>query len=100
MRALNKLESLNSNDKLDAASLKTAEKFIAILSLNNIKPSRIVKTAENGVAIWRVLNGCKIHMLMCEDEIIVVTDYSTNPPSIIEFAEMDAVISHINHCET
>tara|TARA_R110002073_G_scaffold329479_2_gene511966 strand:+ start:10380 stop:10970 length:591 start_codon:yes stop_codon:yes gene_type:complete len=93
-RAMTKLERLNA-DGLDAQSYEAAKELLNSLALNDIKPARIVSTAEDTVAVWIKSPTVKIRIEACDDGEFVMSRLHEEPPSHDEFSDATAVITEI-----
>jgi len=86
-RALRKLETLNE-DGLNRVSYLAADSLLRELSYRDIKPDRIVRTADFLISMWFVLpSTSKIRVEACEDGEFVLSLLSRSSASThMEFA--------------
>jgi hypothetical protein len=77
-RACHKLDSLNF-EGLNPVSYMSAAELLAILMKCNLKPNRIVRTAETLISLWFTEWAVSFRVECCEDGAFVISTMGLNP---------------------
>ena len=77
-RACHKLDSLNF-EGMNPVSYMSAAELLAILGKCNLKPNRIVRTAETLISLWFTEWAVSFRVECCEDGAFVISTMGLNP---------------------
>ena len=89
-RALVRLQALE-NDGVDVASYAAANRLLKELAEHDIKPDRIVRTAEDLIAFW-FKGGEKAHVEACSDGEYVISIYLSSLEGECEHHELATAV--------
>ena len=80
-RALIRLETLDSREGLDQLSLAWAKELLLELKQHDIKPDRIIRSAEDTIAMW-FKNEVRAHIECCDDGYVlsIIDEKNTHVP--------------------
>ena len=101
LRALTKLYYLKGRKGINEVSFVKAKELLHALSIVDIKPDRIVRTAEDTVSMWKTIRGIKLRVLACEDGNLVVSKFETSTTHE-EFSTIEESVKYLQDikCET